>query len=94
MRLSMRRWMTVWKGLPLMLLAKMQSRTEVPRSHGDDAAQTRSERVSKVTNDPLLIGVNTPQSREDSLKLTELMELCTNLQQRVLNLVLQRPLKL
>nr|GEY57290.1 hypothetical protein [Tanacetum cinerariifolium] len=31
-------------------------------------------------------GVNTPQSREDSLKLTELMELCTKLQQRVLDL--------
>nr|GEV17306.1 hypothetical protein [Tanacetum cinerariifolium] len=31
-------------------------------------------------------GVNTPQSREDSLKLIELMELCTNLQQRVLDL--------
>nr|GEZ45714.1 hypothetical protein [Tanacetum cinerariifolium] len=31
-------------------------------------------------------GVNTPRSGEDSLKLTELMELCTNLQQRVLAL--------
>nr|GFA23554.1 hypothetical protein [Tanacetum cinerariifolium] len=31
-------------------------------------------------------GVNTPRSGEDSLKLTELMELCNKLQQRVLNL--------
>nr|GEU53658.1 hypothetical protein [Tanacetum cinerariifolium] len=31
-------------------------------------------------------GVNTPQSRKDSLKLNELMELCTKLQQRVLDL--------
>nr|GEW52786.1 hypothetical protein [Tanacetum cinerariifolium] len=31
-------------------------------------------------------GVNTPQSGEDSLKLTELMELCTKLQQRVFDL--------
>nr|GEU46169.1 hypothetical protein [Tanacetum cinerariifolium] len=31
-------------------------------------------------------GVNTPQSGEDSMKLTELMELCTNLLQRVFNL--------
>nr|GFB72248.1 hypothetical protein [Tanacetum cinerariifolium] len=31
-------------------------------------------------------GVNTPQSDEDSLKLKELMELCTNLQNRVLDL--------
>nr|GEY46822.1 hypothetical protein [Tanacetum cinerariifolium]GEY52048.1 hypothetical protein [Tanacetum cinerariifolium] len=30
--------------------------------------------------------VNTPQSGEDSLKLTELIELCTKLQQRVLDL--------
>nr|GEV24289.1 hypothetical protein [Tanacetum cinerariifolium] len=32
------------------------------------------------------IRVNTPQSGEDSLKLTELMELCTNLQHRVFDL--------
>ncbi|GJY01036.1 hypothetical protein Tco_0359188 [Tanacetum coccineum] len=31
-------------------------------------------------------GVNTPQSDEDSLKLKELMELCTNLQNRVIDL--------
>nr|GEU96029.1 uncharacterized mitochondrial protein AtMg00810-like [Tanacetum cinerariifolium] len=31
-------------------------------------------------------GVNTPRSGEDSLKLNELMELCTKLQQRVLDL--------
>nr|GEZ54948.1 B3 domain-containing protein Os01g0234100-like [Tanacetum cinerariifolium] len=31
-------------------------------------------------------GVNTPQSDEDSLKLKELLELCTNLQNRVLDL--------
>nr|GEW57294.1 hypothetical protein [Tanacetum cinerariifolium] len=31
-------------------------------------------------------GANTPQSGEDSLKLTELMEICTKLQQRVLDL--------
>nr|GEW98563.1 hypothetical protein [Tanacetum cinerariifolium] len=53
---------------------------------GDAAAQTRFERVSKISNDPLLTGVNTPQSGEDSLKLTDLMKLCTNLQQRVLDL--------
>nr|GEW46079.1 uncharacterized mitochondrial protein AtMg00810-like [Tanacetum cinerariifolium] len=60
--------------------------SQVPRSHGDVVAQTRSERVSKISSDPLLIGVNIPQSGEDSLKLTELMELYTNLQQRVLAL--------
>nr|GEV87019.1 hypothetical protein [Tanacetum cinerariifolium] len=53
---------------------------------GDTVAQTRSERVSKISNDPLLAGVNTPQSGEDSLKLNELIELCTKLQQRVLDL--------
>nr|GEV17802.1 hypothetical protein [Tanacetum cinerariifolium] len=52
----------------------------------DTAAQTRSERVSKISNDPLLAGVNTPRSGEDSLKLTELIELYTKLQQRVLDL--------
>ncbi|GKE00252.1 hypothetical protein Tco_1388235 [Tanacetum coccineum] len=53
---------------------------------GDISAQTRFEKVSKQSNDPLLAGVNTPRSGEDSLKLQELMELCTNLQQRVLAL--------
>nr|GEU74868.1 hypothetical protein [Tanacetum cinerariifolium] len=49
----------------------------------DTIAQTRSENVSKFSNDPLLTGVNTPQSGEYSLKLNELMELCTNLQNMV-----------
>nr|GEY74401.1 hypothetical protein [Tanacetum cinerariifolium] len=53
---------------------------------GDIVAQTRSERVSKISNDLLLIGVNIPRSGKDSLKLNELMELYTNLQQRVLDL--------
>nr|GEY29479.1 hypothetical protein [Tanacetum cinerariifolium] len=52
----------------------------------DTVAQTRSERVSKISNDPLLAGVNTPRSGEDSLKLTKLTELYTKLQQRVLDL--------
>ncbi|GJS64132.1 retrovirus-related pol polyprotein from transposon TNT 1-94 [Tanacetum coccineum] len=52
----------------------------------DTIAQTRSENVSKLSNDPLLARANTLRSGEDSLKLQELMELCTNLQQRVLDL--------
>ncbi|GJU96260.1 hypothetical protein Tco_1321016 [Tanacetum coccineum] len=52
----------------------------------DTIAQTRSENVSKIFNDPLLAGVNTPRSSEDSLQLKELMEFCTKLQQRVLDL--------
>ncbi|GJW96711.1 retrovirus-related pol polyprotein from transposon TNT 1-94 [Tanacetum coccineum] len=35
----------------------------------DIIAQTRSENVSKFSNDPLLAGVNTPQSGEDSLRM-------------------------
>nr|GFC46198.1 hypothetical protein [Tanacetum cinerariifolium] len=42
--------------------------------------------VSKHSNDSLLARGNTLQSDEDSKKLDELMELCTNLQNRVLNL--------
>ncbi|GJT63420.1 putative ribonuclease H-like domain-containing protein [Tanacetum coccineum] len=53
---------------------------------GDTIAQTRFENVSKHSNDSLLARGNTLQSDEDSLKLKELMELCTNLQQRVLDL--------
>ncbi|GKA48339.1 putative reverse transcriptase domain-containing protein [Tanacetum coccineum] len=53
---------------------------------GDIIAQTRFDNVSKLSNDPLLARGNTLRSGEDSLKLNELMELCTNLQQRVLDL--------
>ncbi|GKF41934.1 hypothetical protein Tco_0125276, partial [Tanacetum coccineum] len=53
---------------------------------GDTIAQTRFENVSKLYNDLLLARGNTLQSGEDSLKLNELMELCTNLQQRVLDM--------
>nr|GEW48032.1 hypothetical protein [Tanacetum cinerariifolium] len=53
---------------------------------GDTAAQTRSERLSKFSNDPPLLRVNTLGSGEDRLKLSELMELCIQLQSRVLAL--------
>ncbi|GJS29349.1 hypothetical protein Tco_0489969 [Tanacetum coccineum] len=53
---------------------------------GDTIAQTRFENVSTQSYDPLLARGYTLRSGEDSLKLTELIELCTNLQQRVLDL--------
>ncbi|GJV48207.1 hypothetical protein Tco_1438419, partial [Tanacetum coccineum] len=53
---------------------------------GDIIAQTRYENVSKFSNDTLLARGNTLQSGEDRLKLQELMELCTNLQNRVIDL--------
>nr|GEV75823.1 ribonuclease H-like domain, reverse transcriptase, RNA-dependent DNA polymerase [Tanacetum cinerariifolium] len=52
----------------------------------DTIAQTRSERVSKLSNDSLLARGNKLQSDEDRLKLNELMELCKTLQSRVLDL--------
>nr|GEU98687.1 ribonuclease H-like domain-containing protein [Tanacetum cinerariifolium] len=53
---------------------------------GDTIAYTKSENVLKFSNDSLLVGVNTPRSDEDSMKLKELMELCITLQSRVLAL--------
>ncbi|GJW94300.1 putative ribonuclease H-like domain-containing protein [Tanacetum coccineum] len=53
---------------------------------GDAKAQTRFETASKQSNDPPLLRVNTLGSGEDRLKLKELMELCTKLSDRVLNL--------
>ncbi|GJT28412.1 hypothetical protein Tco_0908687 [Tanacetum coccineum] len=53
---------------------------------GDKIAQTRSENVSKLSNNLLLVRGNTLKSGDDSLKLQELMEFCTKLQQRVLDL--------
>nr|GEU64714.1 hypothetical protein [Tanacetum cinerariifolium] len=37
---------------------------DAEQDRGDTVAQTRSERVSKISNDPLLAGVNTPRSDE------------------------------
>ncbi|GJZ82449.1 hypothetical protein Tco_0647622 [Tanacetum coccineum] len=53
---------------------------------GDTIAQTGFKNVSKTSNDSLLVGVNTPRSDKDSMKLKELMDFCTKLQQRVLDL--------
>ncbi|GJX68603.1 putative ribonuclease H-like domain-containing protein [Tanacetum coccineum] len=53
---------------------------------GDTITQTGFENVSKTSNDSMLAGVNTPRSDEDSMKLKELMDFCTKLQQRVLDL--------
>ncbi|GKA45096.1 hypothetical protein Tco_0737892 [Tanacetum coccineum] len=53
---------------------------------GDTIAQTRFENVSKLSNDLLLAKGNTLRSDKDSLKLKELMKLCTTLQSKVLDL--------
>ncbi|GKE52210.1 hypothetical protein Tco_1487366 [Tanacetum coccineum] len=46
---------------------------------GGTEAQTRFEAASKQSNDPPLSRVNILGSGEDSMKLKELMELCTKL---------------
>ncbi|GJX01037.1 hypothetical protein Tco_0184950 [Tanacetum coccineum] len=56
------------------------------KTMGDTIAQTRFENVSKLSNDSLLARGNTLQSDEDRPKLNELMELCTTLQKKVLDL--------
>ncbi|GJV92086.1 putative ribonuclease H-like domain-containing protein [Tanacetum coccineum] len=53
---------------------------------GDWPAQTRFKRLSKQSNDSPLSGVNTPGSKEDRLKIMELMEIYTKLSDRVLAL--------
>ncbi|GKF05710.1 hypothetical protein Tco_0036378, partial [Tanacetum coccineum] len=53
---------------------------------GDRPAKTRFERLSKQSNEPPLSRVNTLRSREDSIKLQELMDLCTKLSDKVLDL--------
>nr|GEV59994.1 putative reverse transcriptase, RNA-dependent DNA polymerase [Tanacetum cinerariifolium] len=62
------------------------SGTRRQETMGDVTAQTRSERVSKLSNDPPLSRVNTLRSGKDRLKLSEFMELYTQLQSRVLAL--------
>ncbi|GJU89718.1 hypothetical protein Tco_1302141 [Tanacetum coccineum] len=53
---------------------------------GDTIAQSRFENISKLSNDLLLARGNILQSDDDRLKLIKLMELCTNLQKKVLDL--------
>ncbi|GJT99949.1 putative ribonuclease H-like domain-containing protein [Tanacetum coccineum] len=53
---------------------------------GDKPAQTRFERLSKQSNDPPLLRVNTLRDGEDRMQLQELMEMCTKLSDRVLDL--------
>ncbi|GJZ69391.1 hypothetical protein Tco_0632941, partial [Tanacetum coccineum] len=60
--------------------------TRCQETMGDTIAQTRFENVSKHSTDLLLARGNTLRSDEESLKLNELMELCTNLQTKVLDL--------
>ncbi|GJW95757.1 hypothetical protein Tco_0175429 [Tanacetum coccineum] len=59
---------------------------DAEQDNGDRPAQTRFERLSKQSNDPSLSRVNTLGSVEDSLKLNELMKICTRLSERVLAL--------
>ncbi|GKF75071.1 hypothetical protein Tco_0224515 [Tanacetum coccineum] len=77
MRLSMRRRET---GIGLGGSPRRQD------TIGDRPAQTRFERLSKQSNEPPLSIVNTLGSGEDSMKLQELMDLCTKLSDRVLDL--------
>ncbi|GKA03850.1 hypothetical protein Tco_0676631 [Tanacetum coccineum] len=53
---------------------------------GDIPAQTRFKRLSKQSNDPPLSRVNTLRSGADKMQLQELMEMCTKLSDRVLDL--------
>ncbi|GKA20579.1 retrovirus-related pol polyprotein from transposon TNT 1-94 [Tanacetum coccineum] len=53
---------------------------------GDTIAQTRSERVSTPSYDSPLLGVNIPGSDEERIELKELMDMCTKLSDRVLDL--------
>ncbi|GJS27761.1 ribonuclease H-like domain, reverse transcriptase, RNA-dependent DNA polymerase [Tanacetum coccineum] len=53
---------------------------------GGTDAQTRFEAASKQSNDPPLSRVNTLRSGEDNMKLKELMEFCTKLSKRALDL--------
>ncbi|GJR15946.1 hypothetical protein Tco_0798598 [Tanacetum coccineum] len=53
---------------------------------GDTIVQTRFENVSKLSNDSLLARGNTLRSDEDRLKLNKLMELCTTLPKKILDL--------
>nr|GEZ14236.1 uncharacterized mitochondrial protein AtMg00810-like [Tanacetum cinerariifolium] len=70
----------------LVRAATTASSLGVEQDNGDTNAQTRFKSVSKHSNDSLLTRGNTLQNDEDSMKLDELMALCTTLKNRVLDL--------
>ncbi|GKF71450.1 hypothetical protein Tco_0207564, partial [Tanacetum coccineum] len=57
---------------------------------GGVEAQIRFEAASKKSNDPPLSRVNTLGSGEDNMKLNELMEFCTKLSERALDIKTDR----
>nr|GEW68628.1 hypothetical protein [Tanacetum cinerariifolium] len=71
-------------GDSLVRAATTSSSLGAEQDSGDTTAQNRFESVSKHSNDSLLARGNTLQSDEDRMKLNELMALCINLQNRVL----------
>nr|GEU35743.1 ribonuclease H-like domain-containing protein [Tanacetum cinerariifolium] len=80
---------TQYKGTPIESSSQGTDLGGGPRCQEtmrDTIAQTMFERVTKLSNDSLLARGNTLRSNEDNMKLNELMQLCTNLQNRVLDL--------
>ncbi|GJT09588.1 putative ribonuclease H-like domain-containing protein [Tanacetum coccineum] len=59
---------------------------DATQDSGDIPAQTRFERLFKYSHDPPLSRVNILGSGEDRMQLQELMEMCTKLSDRVLDL--------
>ncbi|GKD16244.1 hypothetical protein Tco_1205402 [Tanacetum coccineum] len=67
------------------LEAKQDSRAKIPYWGGAEA-QIRFKVASKQSNNPPLSRLNTLGSGEDNMKLNELMEFCTKLSVRALDL--------
>ncbi|GJT99379.1 hypothetical protein Tco_1109718 [Tanacetum coccineum] len=81
------------KGLPLPVLATNLV-VQVPYTKWGDVVLDRFEITSKQSNDPPLSRGNTLGSGEDSMKLLELMEFCTQLSYKNRKSVLAVKLKL
>nr|GEU89657.1 hypothetical protein [Tanacetum cinerariifolium] len=74
------------KGDRVERVATTAASLNVEQDSGDTYAQTRFERLSKQSHEPPLSRVNTLRSGEDNMKLMELMDLCTKLSNKVLDL--------
>ncbi|GJY56759.1 putative ribonuclease H-like domain-containing protein [Tanacetum coccineum] len=77
---------TVIHNIPLPREIGSGGRPRPQETMGDRPAQTKFESLSKQSYDSPLGGVNTPRSDEDRIELKELMETCTKLSERVLDL--------
>nr|GFA63801.1 hypothetical protein [Tanacetum cinerariifolium] len=72
--------------MEMLLEKELEFALDLSTARWNTSAHTMYEKISKMSSDSLLAGVNIPQSDEDILKHIELIKIYTTLQKNVLDL--------